>query len=95
MPRAKKNAPVVEGQEVEAPARPNETKAEKFARLAPPRVQNVLYHLRNVGKLGGPGYEWTQDQKAKLFAAVRKATDEAEAEFKVKADAKGKPAFDF
>lgn len=95
MDRPKKITETTDGNAAEAPAKPNETKAEKFVRLSVPRVQNVLYHLRNVGKLGGAGYEHTPEQKAKIFAAIRKATDDAEAEFKVKAETKGKPEFGF
>jgi hypothetical protein len=84
-----------EGNATEAPAKPNETKAEKFNRLAPPRVSNVLYHLKNVSKLGGAGYEWEPAQKAAMFAAIRRATDEAEAAFKPKGETAGKPAFTF
>jgi hypothetical protein len=73
---------------------PGETKADKFTRLAANRTSNVLYHLANVGKLSGSGYEWSPEQKAKMFAAIRKATDDAEAKYAPKAAA-GKPAFTF
>lgn len=82
------NAPEVENV-------PGETKADKFVRLSQARASNVLYHLRNLGKLGGPGYEWTPEQKARLFAALRKGVDEAEANFKPKGEKGDKPSFTY
>jgi hypothetical protein len=76
----------------EPPAPPKETKAAAFVRLASNRVSNVLYHVANVGKLSGASYESTPEQRQRMFAAIRKAVDDAEARFQPK-PAAGKPTF--
>ena len=47
-----------------APA--NETKSQKFVRLANARVNRVLRGLKHIGALGGGGYESTPDQRKRI-----------------------------
>lgn len=47
-----------------APA--NESKEQKFIRLAKKRAGNAVKHIRNLGKLGSPGYVRTAEQVKKL-----------------------------
>ena len=57
-----------------------ETKAAKFVRLGEARVTKAVKALRNLAKLGGTGYENTDEQRAaievllaKEVAAINKA----------------------
>lgn len=79
-------------QEAEASAEPSgirESKADKFLRLAPPRVDKVLSAINSLKKLSAHGsYEYTQEQVDKMFDSIRKKVDECEAAFKPKSDEK-------
>lgn len=52
---------------------PNETKAQKFARLANKRVPKALKDIANIGKLSGTGYERTPEQAQKIVTALETA----------------------
>jgi hypothetical protein len=57
-------------------------KAEKFHAFAERRVSRVLAGLRRIGNLSRRGaYDYTPGEVTKMFAAIRKAVDEAEAKF--------------
>ncbi len=74
-----------EALEVEAEAPANETKSEKFTRLAVPRINKVLNGLDSLGKLSNrSSYEYSDEQVEKMFAAIRTHLDDAEAKFKPK-----------
>ena len=63
----------------------NETKAEKFLRLAPPRVDKTIKALQSLQKLSVHGsYEYTQEQVDKMFSAIKTQLEECEAAFKPK-----------
>lgn len=51
-----------------APA--DETKAQKFVRLGSARVAKALKAIDQLGNLAGAGYERTDAQIAKIFAAL-------------------------
>ncbi len=77
------NTPEEQDQDVNAPA--NETKAEKFLRLAPARVDKVLNGIGSLKKLSVRGtYEYTPEQIEKIFSALRTAMDDCEEAFKPK-----------
>lgn len=60
-----------------------ETKAERFKRLATKRTQNVLYTLRVLGNCANRGvYEYTTDDVRKIFYAVEKQLAETKTKFK-------------
>lgn len=44
----------------------DETKAQKFVRLAEARVTKAVKTLRNIAKLGGNNYERTAEQQKKI-----------------------------
>lgn len=74
--------------ETTAAAPAKETKAQKFARLAPPRIQNALDKIALIGNLSSKsGYEYTPEQVAKMEKALTDAVKRAMAGFAP--DAKG------
>jgi len=98
MPRPKKVEAEIPIEETETEAVPNETKAEKFTRIAKLRMGNALYHINNLGKLASPNYEFTPEQVDKMIAALKIAISEVEDRYDAalnKSAAKGKPTFDF
>ena len=60
---------------------PSESKADKFKRLAEPRVENALKKLKIIGNLAGSGYEYSGDQVAKILGNLKAAVDELEKKF--------------
>ena len=48
----------------------HETKAEKFIRLAIPRVTKALKAIRSLANLASSGYESTAEQKAKIVDSL-------------------------
>ena len=48
----------------------NETKQQKFVRLATARVNKVRKALDQIGLLGGAAYESTDDQRKKISEAI-------------------------
>ena len=77
----------------EESANPNETKAEKFNRLATKRINDILKGFNSLGKLSSSAYEYTDAQVEKMQAALQSALDETCEKFK-KAD-KGASSFSF
>ena len=77
----------------EQDASPNETKEDKFRRLGKARMNRALTAVASLGKLSGASYASTGEQQASMFRALRKAVDDAEAQFKPKGS--DKPTFDF
>lgn len=56
----------------------NETKREKFVRLAENRTNKILDMIQLLGNLSSPGtYEYTQQDVDKIFGAIENATKEA------------------
>jgi len=48
----------------------NETKAQRFVRLAQARVGKALKAIELIGNLSGSGYEYTPEQVEKITAAL-------------------------
>lgn len=70
-----------------------ETKSEKFKRLASSRVNKIVAGIKNLGNLSGPAYEYSEEQVAKMFEYIREELAEAESRFsKIK---KEKKSFSF
>lgn len=65
----------------------NETKEQRFVRLANGRALAAIKAIDGLGKLVGSQYASTSEQHKKLFAAIRSKADEAE-----KILSTGKPA---
>jgi len=60
---------------------PNETKAEKFSRLASARVTKAAKAITNIGNLAGAGYERTPAQVASINKHLQDAVDRVKARF--------------
>jgi len=53
----------------------NETKQQKFIRLATARVNKVRKALDQIGLLGGPSYDSTDEQRDKIAQAIQECVD--------------------
>jgi len=58
-----------------------ESKHDKFKRLAAQRVTNALKKIELIGNLSSPGYEYTQEEVDKVFAALQQTMDNTKARF--------------
>jgi hypothetical protein len=62
-------------------------KAIKFRMLAEQRVSKVLSTIHRIGRLSRrSSYEYSPEQIAKMFTAMRSALDDAEARFALPSD---------
>ena len=59
----------------------NESKADKFKRLAEPRVDSTLKKIKIIGNLSSSGYEYTNEQVTTILTSLRTAIDEIEKKF--------------
>lgn len=59
----------------------NETKEERFKRLAEQRVAATLDKIRLIGNLATSQYSYNGDQIAKIFAALKGAIADVEDKF--------------
>lgn len=70
---------------------PNESKAERFVRLAEPRVSRACKAISLIGHLAASSYEYTEEQVDAMFGAMQEALNTAKAKY-----SKGKePKFRF
>lgn len=74
---------------------PNESKAEKFLRIAPKRMTKVLNGIRQLGQLSSGGYEYTPQQVQKMFQAIAEASESAFKKFGSRGDKKSEEGFKF
>ena len=58
-----------------------ESKADKFKRLAEPRVGNAIKKIEIIGNLASSGYEFSADQVDKILTSLRTTVDEVEKKF--------------
>ena len=58
-----------------------ESKANKFKRLAEPRVGNAIKKIEIIGNLASSGYEFSADQVDKILTSLRTTVDEVEKKF--------------
>lgn len=70
-----------------------EEKAAKFKELAVKRTNKVLKAIAGLGNLSSSNYAYTEDQAAKMIAALKGAVSELETRF-AKTHKAEKPAFD-
>ena len=59
----------------------NESKVDRFIRIAEPRVNRACKAVSLLGNLAGSGYEYTPAQVEAMFGAVQETLDEAKAQF--------------
>lgn len=62
----------------------NETKNEKFLRIATPRVNAIIDKLEILSNCAGSNYEYTEEQVETMFQALRDAMDACYNEFRPK-----------
>lgn len=62
----------------------NETKNEKFLRIATPRVNAIIDKLDILSNCAGSSYEYTEEQVETMFQALRDAMDACYNEFRPK-----------
>lgn len=62
----------------------NETKAEKFLRIATPRVNSVIDKLDILANCAGSAYEYNEEQIEAMFDAIRNAVDDCYSQFQPK-----------
>ncbi len=64
----------------------NETKADKFRRVARERIDKIVKSLRSLEGLTGRTYEYTPEQIEKIEAYLKNQLDATINKFKGKAD---------
>ena len=62
----------------------NETKNEKFVRIASPRVNAVIDKLDILSNCASSNYEYTEEQVENMFQAIRDAVDNCYTQFQPK-----------
>lgn len=62
----------------------NETKNEKFVRIASPRVNAVIDKLDILSNCASSNYEYTEEQVENMFQAIRDAVDACYTQFQPK-----------
>jgi len=60
----------------------NETRRERFIRLANLRAVNAIHAVRLIGNLAGPQYEWTEQDAGRIMAAVQTTLDDVGEKFR-------------
>lgn len=65
----------------------NETKNEKFVRIASPRVNAVIDKLDILSNCASSNYEYTEEQVENMFQAIRDAVDNCYEQFRPKVKA--------
>lgn len=55
-----------------------ETKSDKFVRLAQARTIKIIKYIRSVGKLSTSAYDYTDEQVDSIVGVIRKEADELE-----------------
>lgn len=63
----------------------NESKNEKFIRIASPRVNAIIDKLDILSNCSSSNYEYTKEQVENMFQAIRDALDACYAQFQPKA----------
>ncbi len=77
------------------PAPENESKSERFIRLAQPRVVKAIRTIQIIGNLGSGNYERTQEQVDKIVSVLRTEIDALEIELDPKRKGPSKDAVNF
>ena len=62
-----------------------ESKQDKFKRLASKRVSNAIQKIELIGNLSGASYECTAEDSEKIIAALQQAVDGVKGRFSKKA----------
>lgn len=59
----------------------NESKAERFVRLAEPRVNRACKAISMIGHLAASSYEYTEKQVESMFSAMQEELNAQKAKF--------------
>lgn len=59
----------------------NESKSERFVRLAEPRVSRACKSISLIGHLAASSYEYTEKQVEAMFGAMREELNTQKAKF--------------
>ena len=90
------NEEMLENSAEEPAGAANETKSEKFQRLASARVNKIIKAVDQLGNLSNrSSYDYTQEQADKMFEAIQKKLDDAKAKFAPKSSDGDKEEFHF
>ena len=68
---------------------PEESKADRFKRLAEPRVGSTVKKIKIIGNLASNNYEFSAEQVEKILTTLRTAVDEVEKKFQKGLSRKG------
>lgn len=61
----------------------DESKADRFTRIAEKRVNTLLHNVRLLKQISNRNnYEYTDAQRKNIFSAIRQAINDADAAFK-------------
>lgn len=60
---------------------PNETKEQKFIRLAVPRLNKAVKSVQSLGKLSGAGYESTPAMRQKILEILAGELKKVQSQF--------------
>ena len=66
-----------------------ESKADRFKRLAEPRVDSTVKKIKLIGNLTSSNYEYTPEQADKILSTLKSAVDEVEKKFQKGLNQKG------
>ncbi len=58
-----------------------ESKHDRFKRLASKRVQNAIKKIELIGNLASPGYEYSEEDVEKIITAVQQTLDQVKDSF--------------
>lgn len=68
---------------------PEESKADKFKRLATGRVNNALAKIELIGNLTSTSYDFTFEQSEKILGSLKEAVEILEKKFQKALNKKG------
>jgi len=64
----------------------DETRNQRFRRLATKRAEKVADDLRKIGNLGSSNYEYSQEEIDRLFSYIEERMQEARSRFRTPSD---------
>ncbi len=66
-----------------------ESKADRFKRLAEPRVGNAIKKIEIIGNLASSSYEFSTEQVERILGSLKASVDEVEKKFQKGLNRKG------
>jgi len=68
-------------EEQESKMEGQESKHDRFKRLASKRVQNAIKKIELIGNLSSPGYEYSEEDVEKIFTSLQQTLDSVKESF--------------